>query len=135
MESVKVFIDRAKDGTYSAYMEDVMQLPYGLNGVGNSVQEAIADWDKCYEEMKDFFVSKGETFTEAQFSFAYDVPSFLLYYAGKLTYAGLSKLTGISAAQLSQYANGYRNPSPKTTAKIQSALHDFGNELSQLQLV
>ena len=85
--------------------------------------------------MKDFFVSQGETFTEAQFSFAYDVPSFLLYYAGKLTYAGLSKLTGISAAQLSQYANGYRNPSPKTTAKIQSALHDFGNELSQLQLV
>ena len=41
----------------------------------------------------------------------------------------------ISAVQLSQYANGYRNPSPKTTAKIQDALHSFGKELSQLQLV
>ncbi len=135
MKSVKVFIERAKDGTYSAYMEDVMQLPYGLNGVGNSVQEAIADWNKCYEEMKEFFASKGEPFTEAQFSYAYDVPSFLLYYAGKLTYAGLAKLTGVSAAQLSQYANGYRNPSPKTTEKIQSALNAFGKELSLLQLV
>lgn len=135
MKTVKVFIERANDGTYSAYMEDVMQLPYGLNGVGNSVQGAINDWDRCYEEMKEFFAIKGEPFTEAQFSYAYDVPSFLLYYAGKLTYAGLSKLTGVSAAQLSQYANGYRNPSPKTTEKIQTALNAFGNELSQLQLV
>lgn len=135
MKTVKVLIERASDGTYSAYMEDVMQLPYGLNGVGNTVQEAIADWCKCYEEMKEFFAAKGEEFTEAQFSYAYDVPSFLLYYAGKLTYAGLSKLTGVSAAQLSQYANGYRNPSQKTTAKIQTALHSFGQELSQLQLV
>lgn len=135
MKTVKVFIERADDGTYSAYMDDVMQLPYGLNGVGNSVQEAIADWNKCYEEMREFFASRGEAFAEAQFTFAYDVPSFLLYYAGKFTYAGLSKLTGVSAAQLSQYANGYRNPSPKTTAKIQAALHAFGKELSQLQLV
>lgn len=58
MESVKVLIERAADGTYSAYMEDVMQLPYG-----------------------------------------------------------------------------YRHPSPKTTAKIQSALHAFGNELASLRLV
>ena len=60
MKPVKVFIERANDGTYSAYMEDVMQLPYGLSGVGNSVQEAIADWDNCYEEMKEFYASKGE---------------------------------------------------------------------------
>lgn len=135
MKNVKVFIERASDGTYSAYMEDVMQLPYGLNGVGNSVQEAIDDWNNCYEEMKEFYASEGEPFCEAEFTYAYDVPSFLLYYAGRLTYAGLSKLTGVSAAQLSQYANGYRNPSAKTTAKIQKALHAFGNELSQLQLV
>lgn len=40
-----------------------------------------------------------------------------------------------AAAQLSQYISGYRTPSPKTTEKIQTALHAFGKELSQLQLV
>ncbi len=135
MKKVKVLIERAKDGSYSAFMNDVMQLPYGLIGVGATVQDAIDDWNNCYQEMKALHESKNEPFTEAEFTFAYDVPSFLLYYAGKITYAGLSKLTGVSAAQLSQYANGYRNPSPKTTAKIQAALNSFGAELSQLQLV
>jgi len=85
--------------------------------------------------MQTLFEEEGKEFVEAQFSFVYDVPSFLLYYSGKLSYAGLSRLTGISAAQLSQYAKGYRNPSAKTTAKIQAALHAFGKELSQLQLI
>ena len=134
MKSVKVFIERASDGTYSAYMDNVLQLPYGLNGVGHTVSEAVDDWLKCYSEMKEFYASKGEPFVEAKFSFAYDVPSFLLYYAGKLTYAGLAKITGVSAAQLSQYANGYRNPSLKTTEKIQAGLRAFGQELSQIQL-
>lgn len=135
MKNVKVMIERAKDGTYSAYMDDVMQLPYSLNGVGSTVEEAIADWNACYAEMKQFYASKGEVFEEASFTYAYDVPSFLLYYAGKFTYSGLAKVTGVSAAQLSQYAQGYRNPSARTTAKIQNALHSFGAELSRLQLV
>lgn len=135
MKKVKVSIERASDGTYSVYMDDVLQLPYGLNGVGNSISEAVADWNNCYSEMKEFLTSKGEDFVEAQFSFSYDIPSFLAYYAGKFTYAGLAKLTGVSAAQLSQYASGYRHPSAKTTAKIQAALNEFGKELSQLQLI
>lgn len=135
MNTIKVYIVRESDGTYSSYMDDKADLPYGLVGEGATVAEAMAEWNQAYNDMRKLFEEEGKEFVEADFSFAYDVPSFLLYYAGKLTYAGLSKLTGISAAQLSQYANGYRNPSPKTTAKIQSALHAFGQELSQLQLV
>lgn len=135
METIKVYIVRESDGTYSSYMDDKNNLPYGLVGEGSTVAEAIDEWNMAYNDMRKLFVEEGREFVEARFSFVYDVPSFLLYYAGKLTYAGLAKLTGVSAAQLSQYANGYRNPSPKTTAKIQTALHDFGQELSQLQLI
>jgi hypothetical protein len=110
-------------------------MPYGLVGEGNSAAEVMAEWNQAYNDMKELFAQEGKEFVEANFSFVYDVPSLLSYYAGKITYAGLSKLTGVSAAQLSQYANGYRYPSPKTTAKIQSALNTFGTELSQLQLV
>lgn len=135
MNTIKVYIVRESDGTYSSYMDENAELPYGLVGEGSTVAEAMDEWTRAYNDMKKLFEEEGKEFVEAQFSFAYDVPSFLLYYAGKLTFAGLSKLTGVSAAQLSQYANGYRNPSPKTTQKIQNALHAFGNELSQLQLV
>ncbi len=135
MKPIKVYIVRESDGSFSSYMDEKANLPYGLVGEGATVAEAIDEWNRAYNDMRELFQEEGKKFVEAQFSFAYDVPSFLLYYAGKLSYAGLSKLTGISAAQLSQYANGYRNPSPKTTLRIQNALHNFGTELSQLQLI
>lgn len=135
METIKVYIVRESDGTYSSYMDEKANLPYGLVGEGATVAEVMDEWHRAYDDMRTLFEEEGKEFVEAKFSFAYDVPSFLLYYAGKLTYAGLAKLTGVSAAQLSQYANGYRNPSAKTTEKIQKALHAFGQELSQLQLV
>jgi len=135
MRTVRVFIERGKDGSYGAYMPDENNLTYGVIGEGDSVAEAIADFKAVYEDMKASFQKKGEEFEEVDFAFSYDLPSFLVYYADLISYKGLSKLTGVSAAQLSQYISGYRTPSPKTTEKIQTALHAFGNELSQLQLV
>lgn len=135
MVQAKVYICRESDGSYSCYVEDKAPLNYGLVGEGKTVAEAIADWNGTYEAMKQGYAEEGRDFVEAEFSFTYDVPSFLAYYGGLLTFKGLSKLTGISAAQLSQYATGYRNPSPKTTAKIQAGLRSFANELGQLTLV
>ena len=135
MKKVKVYIVRESDGSYSSYMDDRANFPYGLIGEGSTVVEAMNEWNRAYDDMRKIFEEEGRNFPEVNFSFAYDVPSFLVYYAGKFSFAGLSKLTGVSAAQLSQYANGYRTPSPKTTAKIQAALHAFGQELTQLQLI
>ena len=135
MENVKVFIEREDDGTYSAFVDPKSNLPYGLVGEGDTVAETIAQWNQAYADMKALCDADGEEFVEASFTFAYDVPSFLRYYGTKLSFKGLASLTGISAAQLSQYATGYRYPSPKTTRKIQTALHAFGAELSQVQLV
>lgn len=135
MRQVKVFIVREKDGSYSMYADEKAPLNYGLVGEGQTVEEAVADWNGTYEAMKESYAEKGLNFVEAQFSFVYDVPSFLAYYSGLISFKGLAKLTGISAAQLSQYATGYRNPSPKTTAKIQEGLHALAKDLSQVALV
>lgn len=135
MEQVKAFIAREKDGTYSIFVDDKAPINYGLVGEGNTVEEAIAEWNRAYEEMKQSYADDNMPFVEAQFSFVYDVASFLAYYGGLLSFKGLAKLTGISAAQLSQYATGYRNPSPKTTAKIQEGLHSLAKDLSQVALV
>lgn len=135
MIQVKAFIAREKDGSYSIYADDKAPLNYGLVGEGKTVQEAIDEWNRVYEAMKESYAKDNMPFVEAQFIFAYDVPSFLSYYGGLLTFKGLAKLTGVSAAQLSQYATGYRNPSPKTTAKIQHGLQEFSHELSSLELI
>ena len=136
MKRTKVYIYREKDGDYSCYLDDSAQLNYGLVGEGGTAQEAIDEWNKCYADMKLAFAdgSRGE-FVETEFEFAYDLASMLNFYAGRFTFSGLSRITGVSAAQLSQYANGYRHASPKTTKKIQNALRLFGNELCQVTLV
>lgn len=135
MKTVRVFIERGKDGSYGAYMPDDNNLSYGVIGDGATAADAIADFKSAYEDMKSFYKEEGKPFEEVEFAFSYDLPSFLVYYADLISYKGLAKLTGVSAAQLSQYISGYRTPSPRTTAKIQTALHAFGAELSQLQLV
>lgn len=131
----KVFIAREDDGTYSTFVDPKSDLNYGLVGEGATVAEAIEEWNRAYADMKKLYEEEGEEFQEASFAFVYDVPSFLKYYADRLTLKGLAQLSGISAAQLSQYSTGYRNPSPKTTEKIQNALHKFGAELQGLQLI
>lgn len=135
MKRVRVFIERASDGSYSAYMPDDDGLDYGVCGVGNSAEEAVADIKSAYEGMKENYASKGKHFEEVDMVFSYDVSSFLAYYSDKLSLAGLEKITGVAQGQLSHYVNGRRNPSPKTRAKIETALHDFAKDLSQVHLV
>lgn len=135
MRTVRVFIERGKDGSYGAYMPDDNNLSYGVIGDGATAADAIADFKAVYEDMKQAAQAENREFEGVDFAFSYDLPSFLVYYADLISYKGLARLTGISAAQLSQYVSEYRTPSPKTTAKIQTALHAFGKELSQLRLV
>lgn len=135
MKTVRVFIERASDGTFSAYMPDDDGLDYGVIGTGSSVEEAIADIKSAYQGMKKHYDDKGKHFVEVTMVFSYDVISFLTYYSDKLTFAGLEKITGVSAAQLSQYVQGYRNPSKKTAEKIQKGLHAFAQDLSHVQFV
>lgn len=135
MKKVRVFIERASDGSFSAYMPDDDGLDYGVIGTGSSASEAMADIKLAYEGMKKYYEDNGEKFEEVEMVFSYDVISFLTYYSDKFTFAGLEKITGVSAAQLSQYVQGYRNPSKKTAEKIQRGLHAFAEDLSQVRFV
>lgn len=135
MKKVRVFIERGEDGTFGAYMPDDNGLDWSVVGDGATIAATIADFREAYEEMKAYYQERGEAFEEVEFDFRYDVPSFLNYYKGLLTLAGLGRITGINERQLSQYVSGYRNPSAKTTKKIEAALHTFGSELQQVRFV
>lgn len=132
---VKATIERGDNGTYDVTMEYLSQIPFGLLGQGNNVEEAIADFYNSYNEMKSFLAEKGELYPPLEFHFVYDIPSFLKRYAYAFSLAGLGRITGINERQLSHYINGIRKPSLKTTLKIEQKLKEFAGEIAMLQFI
>lgn len=136
MKKVKAFIERGSDGTFGVYVDpENNTLNYGIHGDGDTVKEAIEDFNASYTGMKEFYAKKEKEFIEAQFEFSYDTASFLEYYSKILSLAGLERLTGVNQGQLSHYVTGRRKPSQKTIEKIQNRLHEFGNELTHLVFI
>lgn len=129
MKEVKAYIEGNGQGLYSIYTEE--DLPIFLIGDGCSIQEAKEDFLKVYEESRQEYLEETSKQLAYTFKFELTVSAFLQQYKGILSLAGLSKLTGINKAQLSQYVCGTRNPSPKTQEKIKEAVRSFANELSQ----
>jgi hypothetical protein len=131
---VKAIIERGKDGFFSVYMDND-DFKFGLNGQGNTVEEAKADFLVAHDEMKSLFLDENKEFPELVFEYEYDVDSLLNYYAGILSKSGLEKITGVNQKQLWHYSSGKRKPSKQTVLKIESGLRKFGEELSLLHLV
>ena len=134
MKKVRVFVERASDGSYSAYMPDDNNLSYGIIGTGMSIDETISDFHDAYTGMTEPYADSGKYFEEVEFEFSYDIPSFLAYYSNRLSLAGLERITGVAQGQLSHYVTGRRRPSKKTIEKIQNALQNFGKELSHVNV-
>ena len=136
MNRVKAFIECGNDGTYGVYVDlNDNTLNYGIHGDGATVNEAIEDFKAGYLEMKELYEEEGKLFVEAEFEFHYDTASFLGYCTNYFSLAGLSRLTGIHQGQLSHYVNGTRHPSKRTVQKINTCIHHFANQLSQVQFV
>jgi hypothetical protein len=136
MRKVNAFIEKGNNGAYGIYIDlDENQLTYGIIGDGETVNNAIDDFYNSYAEMKELYKDEGKEFEEVEFVFKYDMASFLQYYSNVLSLAGLERLTGVNQGQLSHYTTGRRKPSQKTKAKIETALHNFGKEISQVEFV
>ncbi len=134
MKTVNAIIEKAKDGSFSVYTK-AEDLPYGLNGNGNTLQEAKDDFLAGYEAIKSIHLEKGEDFEEVDFVYVYDIPSFLQEFAYAFTLAGLERITGVNQKLLGHYISGFRRPSEKTTRKIEKHLHDFSKMLGNVHLL
>lgn len=136
MKKVKAFIERGNDGTYGVYVDlEDKTLNYGIHGSGKTANEALDDFKASYTEMKAFYKEAGKKFVEAEFSYHYDMASFLSYYGKILSLAGLERLTGVNQGQLSHYVTGHRKPSKKTAEKIEKKLHQFADDIRQVEFV
>ena len=65
---VTAIVELSKDGLFGIYISD--ELPgFGLNGTGNSVEEAKRDMLSAYEEIKEMFAEQGKEIPELTFSY------------------------------------------------------------------
>lgn len=134
MKSLTVIIERSENN-YSAYIQDID----GIVALGNSVKEIkegiIESINVLIDDCKEF---GGEIPAELQgeytLSFKMDTTSLLHFYAKIFTKAGLERITGINQKQLWHYASGKRTPRPEQALKIETALHQLGEELMAINL-
>jgi predicted RNase H-like HicB family nuclease len=66
--------------------------------------------------------------------YKFDAESILNYYRGIFTNAALERITGINQRQIQHYASGTKRPRPLQLKKIETALHQLGEELIAVQL-
>lgn len=131
-----IIIEKGLDGSFDVRTDDTFNADYMVLGQGATIDEAKADFLTCYNDIKQLYQDENKSFTEiTEMVYRYDTASFLAYYSKVFSYASLERLTGVNQTQLSQYVQGYRKPSPKTTKKIEVALHNLAHELQQIQFV
>lgn len=129
MEKVTVIIEMNNDGSYTA----VPQHRYGIGffGLGDTVEEAIADLNNSHCEAK----ASLPDLPEMEWVLRFDTASFLQFYGDRLSLAGLQTITGINRKQLSHYMTGHSRPSPATVQKIQTGIRNFSKQLSRIYLI
>ena len=132
MKQVKIIIERASDGTYSAYGEDV--AAYGMGDTIEAAKKEAIDGLKLFMELNKPENIPSVLKGEYEIVFQMDVQSLLEYYKGVFTNAAFERITGISQAQISHYATGLKKPRPVQKEKIKTALHRLGSELLAIEL-
>lgn len=133
-KEVKVIIERANNN-YSAYVDGIT----GIAVTGSSVDEikiAMLEAIQFYvEECKEMNCELPEELDgDYELAFRMDVESFLDFYSGIFSKAGLERITGINQKQLWHYASGGRKPRQEQVLKLESALHKLGEELLSISL-
>ncbi len=125
---VQAHIECNSTGFYTIYCEE--DFPFGFFGEGYTAEEAKKDFLNVFKRMRDRHFKQTGEFVDAEFTFVYDASAFLQHYKGILTLSGMSRMTGINKAQLSQYVCGKRHPSARTQEKIRRSVKNFAEELS-----
>ena len=130
MKEIVAHIESNMQGLYSIYVKE--DLAYSVIGDGKTIDEAKADFLAVYGASRADHKERTGEDVAYTFRFVMDVTAFLQSYKGYLTLSGLSQLTGINKAQLSQYVCGKRHPSEHTEERIKEAVESFAHELSRV---
>lgn len=132
MEKIIMLIEKSKD-FYGASSENCD----GIYAAGDSIEAVKADTYKAIEGIKRNLPEERwpeQIKGEFEIEWKFDVQSFLEYYHGFMSLAGMEKLTGINQKQLSNYLNRRAVPRRKQTDRMIEGIHRFASELMSITL-
>ena len=124
-------------GKSSDYYGAMSENCDGIYAAGPDIEAVKADTYKAIEGIKrnlpeDRWPEQIKGDFEIEWKF--DVPSFLEYYGGFLSLAGLERMTGIHQKQLSNYLHRRAVPRQKQADRIINGLHKFAREILSITL-
>ena len=132
MKEIRIIIEKTEDH-YSAYADNVK----GVYGAGNTPAEAKQSIVNSITLLKKYNTAneipvalKGSY----KLIYKFDTQSFLTYYKKIFTNSALERITGINQRLLQHYSSGLKKPRPAQKKKIETALHELGDELMAVEL-
>ena len=132
MQTLKIIIEKTKN-LYSSYAENAE----GIYGGGKTVEEAKQSVLDAIRLLKEYNTPENIPAilkSKYQIIYKFDAESFLKYYKKIFTNSALENITGINQRQLQHYSTGLKKPRQQQRKKIETALHNLGNELLAIEL-
>ena len=130
MKNIKVYVEKAQDGTYWGTTENLEGV---VSAYGNTLSELKVELKKVFEEhmevareLKEDWVGKYDEAVE--FEYKIDLESFFDLIP-EVKIGSIAEKAKINASLLRQYKTGKANASEAQTKKIEKAVHDLGKEL------
>jgi predicted RNase H-like HicB family nuclease len=128
-------IEKGKDGKYGIYTPDLKST---IIGSGDTVAEAMTDFERSLSEIRSAFRDAGESLPKelqnVEFEYKYDIASVFDYF-DYINATRFAARAGVNASLLRQYKSGGTYISEKQALKIENALHRCGEELLSLSLL
>lgn len=131
MKTLKAILSKGPED-FGAWFENLN----GVYGAGATVAEAkknlmdgLALYAKHNQAAPAWIKNKAYKIV-----YKFDAESILNYYRGIFTNAALERITGINQRQIQHYASGTKRPRTQQLKKIETALHELGEELISVEL-
>ncbi len=125
-----IMLISASADSFGAYSENCPSIW----AAGDTVEACKADAIQAIELIKKNLPREQwpEPLKEGEYTITwrYDIESFLYYFGGFISLAGMERLTGINQKQLWAYMHGRKKPRQAQKEKITNALHRFAHDLA-----
>jgi len=132
MKTIIMVAEKADTG-YSAYLEGID----GIITVGDNLTELRINM----QESIDVFVDACKEFNEEipeelrgeySLKLKLDLETFFEWLTKAMTQKGLSQIAGMNESLISQYSTGVKKPGQKQLKRIETALHQFADDLQAI---
>mgnify|MGYP001172523175 FL=1 len=129
MEKLTAIVERTGTG-YSAFLPEVAGVTSTGASFGelrNNLSEALSLY---LEKQQEDPAAIPEILKKAYtLEFKFDIQTFMEWISKIMSQRGLSEVAAINECLLSQYAHGIKKPGPKQLKRLETALHQFAEDL------